>query len=353
MLPERVFLAGKLHGKLVGVLCILSMKGGEMKKPPYLLNRRAFPPWPLVALFIILAACGGGGSDDDPQADSTDQGAGGSPRQPVAQGTAVPVQPISGSAVIINHQSTDLGAIPQAWILTAKKTLHIAYGHTSHGSQLVTGMEGLVGFKGDIYAFSSGGAGGALDLRDRPFAGAKDLGDPDRTAWAASTRAYLNAHPEINVVAWAWCGQVDGTPADISLYLSLMSSLENDYPRVDFVYMTGHLDGTGLAGNVHLGNEQIRSYCKQNGKILYDFEDIELYNPDGVYFGNRIPDDACDYDSNGDGVRDANWAIIWQESHTEGVDWYACEAAHTQPLNANLKAYASWWLWARLAGWSG
>ena len=33
-------------------------------------------------------------------------------------------------------------------------------------------------------------------------------------------------------------------------------------------------------------------------------------------------------------------------------DWYSCSSAHSQPLNANRKAYAAWWLWARLAGWS-
>ena len=33
------------------------------------------------------------------------------------------------------------------------------------------------------------------------------------------------------------------------------------------------------------------------------------------------------------------------------VDWYKCSSAHSQPLNANLKAYAAWWLWARLVGW--
>jgi hypothetical protein len=34
-----------------------------------------------------------------------------------------------------------------------------------------------------------------------------------------------------------------------------------------------------------------------------------------------------------------------------GVDWYDCSSAHSEPLNANMKAYAAWWLWARLAGW--
>jgi len=30
-----------------------------------------------------------------------------------------------------------------------------------------------------------------------------------------------------------------------------------------------------------------------------------------------------------------------------------CGSAHSEPLNANLKAYASWCLFARLAGWDG
>ncbi len=37
----------------------------------------------------------------------------------------------------------------------------------------------------------------------------------------------------------------------------------------------------------------------------------------------------------------------------EGTDWYSCSSAHSQPLNANRKAYAAWWLWARIAGWDG
>ncbi len=50
---------------------------------------------------------------------------------------------------------------------------------------------------------------------------------------------------------------------------------------------------------------------------------------------------------------DHNWALDWQNSHTEGIDWYTCSEDHNPPLNANLKAYAAWWLWARIAGWDG
>lgn len=259
-----------------------------------------------------------------------------------------------GSAVIIDHSCTDIDAVPEAWIEEAKDSLHIAYGHTSHGSQLTTGMTGLVTFKGDLYAYNSGGTGGALDLRDTPFSGASDLGNPDRTSWSAATRNYLDDHSDVNVIIWSWCGQVSSaTEAEIDTYLDLMDALEYDYPDVDFVYMTGHLDGGGLAGNLHLRNEQIRAFCRQNNKILYDFADIETYDPDGTYYGDKVPNDACDYDSDGNGSRDANWAVAWQDTHAENVDWYSCTSAHSQPLNANRKASAAWWLWARIAGWGG
>jgi hypothetical protein len=151
---------------------------------------------------------------------------------------------------------------------------------------------------------------------------------------------------------WAWCGQVSyASEAEISTYLNLMNALEEDFPRIRFVYMTGHLDGTGLTGNLHIRNEQIRKYCRENNKILFDFADIESYDPDGVYFGNKRADDGCSYDNNGDGNSDSNWATHWQNCHIQGIDWYYCGAAHTEPVNANMKAFAAWWMWAKLAGW--
>jgi len=261
-------------------------------------------------------------------------------------------EPVMDEGFIIDHSSVKLASIPSEWISAAKENLHIAYSHTSHGSQLTEGMSGLISFKGEVYSWNNGGDNGALDLHDYAISG--DLGNPDRASWASGTRTYLEANPEVNVIMWSWCGQVsNATEADISDYLSLMNSLESDFPDVQFVYMTGHLDGTGLTGNLHLRNEQIRSYCREYKKILYDFADIECYNPDGIYFGDKSPNDACNYDTDGDGSLDGNWAVAWQNSHTLGVDWFNCSAAHTQPINANQKAYAAWWLWARLAGWTG
>ncbi len=260
-------------------------------------------------------------------------------------------QPAATGSMIIDHRCTDLGDVPLEWINKARADLHVAYGHTSHGSQITTGMTGLVSFAnaphgGATYAWNNGGTDGALDLRDSPFSGASDLGNPNRTAWAGATRTYLDSTPDVNVIVWSWCGQADGSETDIQTYLDLMSALEKDYPGVSFVYMTGHTNGSGLTGNLHLRNQQIRDYCAAHGKMLYDFEDIESYDPDGKYFGDKNVADSCDYSG-------GNWATEWQTSHTQGVDWYSCSSAHSQPLNANLKAYAAWWLWARLAGWDG
>jgi hypothetical protein len=256
------------------------------------------------------------------------------------------------NTMIINHNCINLSQIPEQWIEKAKTDLHIAYGHTSHGRQLITGMTGLVNFKGNLYAWNDGVLEGSLDLDDYFASG--DLGNPDRTTWESRTRDYLDIseNSDVNVIIWSWCGQVSSaSEEDINTYLNLMNGLEEGYPDVKFVYMTGHLDGGGLDGNLHIRNEQIRDYCKENKKILYDFADIETYDPDGTYYGDKIPNDGCYYDSNGDGTRDGNWAIEWQDAHPG--EWYDCASAHSQPLNANLKAYAAWWLWARIAGWPG
>jgi len=267
--------------------------------------------------------------------------------------------------IIINHNCTQIKQIPESAILAAKQNLHIAYGHTSHGSQLTDGMTGLVsfmnglGYTNNLYSWNNGGTGGALDLHDYAMGG--DVGYyPD---WVNNTRTYLGApnsatgrgtgtNADVNVVIWSWCGQVSGKYAAGTLageYINPMVQLEADYPGIKFVYMTGHLDHSDDANN-KAANQVIRNHCISNNKILFDFADIESYNPDKTYF--QYAGDDCSYYS-ATGTLLGNWAGEWQSVHTENVDWYNCSSAHSQPLNANQKAYGAWWLWARLAGWDG
>jgi hypothetical protein len=272
--------------------------------------------------------------------------------------------------IIVDHTCTDITAIPQAAIEQAKSSLHIAYGHTSHGSQLITGMNGLIAFanaggKGlslptDIFKWSYGGAPSQLDLHDEAMGG--DVGYyPD---WVNNTKSYLGSpnpttgrgttHPQTNVIIWSWCGQISGKYSAGTLqsqYLTPMSQLEANYPGVTFVYMTGHLDHSVDAAN-KAANQMVRNFCIANNKVLYDFTDIESYNPDGTYF--QFADDGCNYYSSASSWTVlGNWATEWQNTHTVNVDWFNCSPAHSQALNGNLKGYAAWWLWSRLGGWSG
>jgi hypothetical protein len=269
--------------------------------------------------------------------------------------------------VIVDHRCTDITGIPKWAIERAKATLHIGYGHTSHGSQITTGMSGLVAFANsgglglslpeNIFQFNNGGAGGALDLEEGAGYGSGwlELDCGNYPNWVNETRQYLDdpSHADVNVIIWSWCGQAASRTKQtmIDTYLAPMTQLEQDYPHVTFVYITGHADGTGETGNLHLRNQQIRNYCVANNKVVYDFYDFDCHDPDGNYYGDKRVKDTCEYDSDGNGSTNANWAIAWQDSHTVGVDWYQCSSAHSQPLNANQKAYAAWWLWARLAGW--
>jgi uncharacterized protein YjdB len=284
---------------------------------------------------------------------------------------------IQAQGLIFGHNQAhleDLKSIPLEWIDSAKAKLQIIYWRTSHGGQVLGGINAMDAFMGGngIYAREAEKTDGALYLQS--IFG--DLSAREDT-WPQTTRDFLDdpANQEINVVMWSWC-QILGHDGDKDPgYCSKMDSLIAEYGPggtkiisgdrsvpVQFVHMTGHVNGQGEDGRTNEINTYIRNHCIANDRILYDFADIESWDPDDNYFLDDYVDDGCNYLVNGE--RTGNWAEEWivgkvkmdgedDEAHNEpnGGDWYHCSAEHSHPVNSNMKAYAAWYMFARLAGW--
>jgi hypothetical protein len=293
---------------------------------------------------------------------------------------------IQGSVTVIANDAIAheevLRSIPDVYIDAARNNLHIAYQHTSHGTHVSYGMFGLPGFKpGDEEKFAitnNDPQPDKLDFRDYAMAAYAEAGadaadlSRNETAFIQATRNYLDdaAHSEINVVMWSWC-DIAGHDVETN-YIPGMQTLINEYGPggsrigsgmgqrehpVAFIFMTGHAnkDNNVGAGKPRNQAELILNYCKENNFYCLDYYGIDTHDMAGKYW-----EDAGD---DGNSTAGGNFYADWQSTHSLGEDYFENRSSpggpvtfgahNTQHITANRKAYAMWYILARIAGWDG
>ncbi len=247
--------------------------------------------------------------------------------------------------LIIDHLSCDLASVPANWIDSVKVNIKFHYAHTSHGNQLTMGLL-LIENADDFYSMASED----MNLPEEPGALCIFNGQEDDTYitpdeyWETQpgmdkTRDVSDNNPVINTSTWAWCTQLNiYTEEETQSYLDSINTLEIEYPNSIFIYMTGNAQTTGSYGlNRHLRNEQIRQYCIDNNKVLFDFADLDCwwFNPETEEW------EEATYEYAGD-------TIPVEHPQFEGE-----ESGHTTYESCEQKGRAVWWMMAVIAGWPG
>lgn len=278
-------------------------------------------------------------------------------------------QILMGQGLIINHTGVQgFDRIPDSVLDQIFDSFKVTYGHTSHGSQIISGINYIknnINSKWDFDLLSGGETGiggepGKLDFWARVgnMNDVADLGNPDYVAWVRETREHLlNEGNDRNIVMWSWCGQMSynwTSGPSMKAYCDSMSKLEAEFPNVTFVYMTGHPDGKGNSAPLAIRNDSLRNFCTENNKVLYDFADIQQWDLEGNDYGNN-ENDSCDWcqtycDECGSGCPDYEDCTNRPGDNAPGSSYTDC--AHTHGLVCVLKGKTFWYMMARLTGWS-
>lgn len=285
-----------------------------------------------VLLLVMLAACGGDDSDAAHDAD---------PDAPDADPNAPDGGPRSSQ--IFDHNHVDVEGISPGCIDTLTSGDFVFhYGHRSHGSQIIVGANALEEDHPDLQFADSycsiPNEANALWMWDGMTEGTGNL-IAQELYWDSEEgrdelRGILTDNPEIKYTMWAWSYEInEQTEQSIDEYFEIMQGLEDEFPGVRFVYMTGPApsDEFNAINNVER-NAQIRDFAQANGKLLFDFEELDTYsggeNHTENVDGQDIPWEHPDYDL------------------SEGQSEY--EFTHTNRASTEQKGRAFWGMMAAL-----
>ncbi|WP_437631665.1 hypothetical protein [Sorangium sp. So ce854] len=248
------------------------------------------------------SACGGDDPAENSGVDGDPGGSGAGPATGSGGGATTSTGPTSGSgggattgtggdpdpdpanARTFDHRHAALD-VPASCLDTLKSGAFVFhYAHRSHGSQIIVGAESIeanepaYGFRAEYCDVPS--ETGVFPMWDGMTSSNLVYGEH---YWASQAgindlRAILSAHPEIRYSMWSWSSEIsEQTEQEVQRYLDTLDALGEEFPEVTFIYMTGPGDEEHNAVNRVKRNQQIRDFCRDHGKILYDFEDLDVH----------------------------------------------------------------------------
>lgn len=287
-----------------------------------------------VLALSLLAACGGDDSDASHDAD---------PDAPDADPNAPDGGPRSSQ--IFDHHHIDVESISASCLDTLTSGDFVFhYAHRSHGSQIIVGADSLQENGHPELAFADSycempDTPGTLGMWDGMDGEANPGGCnlvPQEDYWDSeeglnTLRSILENNSDIKYTMWAWSFEInEQTEQTIDGYFEVLGGLEDEFPSVRFIYMTGPAATDDFNADVNADrNAQIREFAQENGKLLYDFEELDTYSNGENHTVDGRPWEHPDFDLSEDG----------------GAEY---ESTHTNQASAEQKGRAFWGMMAAL-----